>query len=1024
MARLRGHAVRALPMMLLVVTAALAPAAAGAGEPPAILLLASYHRSLPWTEAETGGILEVLQRRWPDLQPYVEYLDRKRFAGPDAAAITRRFLREKYAGIHLDGLIVTDDAALDFALAERDGPLSGLPLAFCGVNADAGAKIAGRPRATGVVEEVDAAGTFSLVLALQPEVRTILVLLDATDTSDGIRPRVEAAAAALAGRVEVRVEGPALSHAELDRRVAALDRRTAVVLGSFNRDREGTYASYEAVAARVSALSGAPVYGLWDFQLGHGPVGGSVLGGAAQGRRAAELLLALLEGGGPVAVDRGAAAYLAVDDRALRRFGLDAGALGGRRVQVLNRPERVWEAHLGWSVGASVALLALLSFSGVLLVVLRRTRRTRAQLAESEDRNRTILDSVEDAIFIHDARSGEVLGVNRRACEMYGATAEAIRRGGLASLSSNEPPYTAEEAGRWMARATEEGPQRFEWHARRSDGTLFWVEVAIRASTVGGQPRLVVAARDIEHRKASEQALLESERRFRELANLLPQVIYEADAQGRLTFVNQRALEMFGVASEAALLGRPAVEFVVRGEREKGSRALARGLSGEVTGANEYLAVRADGATVPVMTYSTPILRGGQVVGLRGLVVDISERKKAEAEQAALHQRLEEAQRLESIGRLAGGVAHDFNNLLTPILGNAEAALSELGPDHPLAADLRGIVEAAERAGGLTSQLLAFGRRQVLRDRRLDLNAEVEALHGMLRRTIGEDVEVRLSLEPGLWAVRGDPSQIHQVLLNLAVNARDAMPRGGVLSIATRNVPAAAAPDRAGQERPRDLVELTVTDSGVGIPDEVRARLFEPFFTTKGPGRGTGLGLSTVLGVVQQHGGEIEVRSAPGEGATFRVLLPRNEAPEAAAPVAPAVGTGRPQEAARRAGTILVAEDEPGVRRLVEAFLRGAGHEVLVAPDGAQALALAAGHAGRLDLLLTDVVMPGMNGRELHQALCRGRPGLPVLYMSGYPALPSTLQDIVDGERDEFIAKPFTRAQLLARVEALLRAGV
>jgi two-component system cell cycle sensor histidine kinase/response regulator CckA len=432
------------------------------------------------------------------------------------------------------------------------------------------------------------------------------------------------------------------------------------------------------------------------------------------------------------------------------------------------------------------------------------------------------------------------------------------------------------------------------------------------------------------------------------------------------------------------------------------------------------------------MTYSAPVVRDGQVVGLRGLVVDVSDRKRAEAEQAALQRQLEEAQRLESIGRLAGGVAHDFNTLLTPILGNAEAALAELGPAHPLAADLRAIVEAAERAGGLTSQLLAIGRRQVLQDRRLDLNAEVGTLHSLLRRTIGADVEVRLSLAPDLWPVRGDPSQIHQVLLNLAVNARDAMPSGGVLTIGTRNLPAA---DGAGAGAgPRDLVELTVADTGVGIGEETRARIFEPFFTTKGPGKGTGLGLSTVLGVVKQHGGEIEVRSAPGAGATFRVLLPRG--PEATAgeastapPPAPAVGPGTGPGAAarsedrRRTGTILVVEDESGVRRLVESFLRGAGHTVLVAPDASQALALAGGHAGRIDLLLTDVVMPGMNGRELHQALRAGRPALPVLYMSGYPALPSSLQDLVDGDRDAFIAKPFTRAQLLARVEAMLGAG-
>ncbi|MBL0274673.1 MAG: response regulator [Anaeromyxobacter sp.] len=354
-------------------------------------------------------------------------------------------------------------------------------------------------------------------------------------------------------------------------------------------------------------------------------------------------------------------------------------------------------------------------------------------------------------------------------------------------------------------------------------------------------------------------------------------------------------------------------------------------------------------------------------------------------------------------------MAHDFNNLLTPILGDAEAALDLLGPEHAAAPELHGILEAARRAGTLTRQLLAFSRRQVLQERLVDLNAEVASLHAMLRRVIGEDVEVRLAMAEGRVAVRADPAQIQQVLLNLAVNARDAMPAGGVLTIGTREVPAAEAP-ALGDQPPRDLVELTVADTGEGMTEAVRARIFEPFFTTKGPGRGTGLGLATVLGVVQQHGGSVEVVSAPGQGSTFRLLFPRSaERLPLASP------TRRPAPPLRPL-TILVAEDEPGVRRLVEGYLREAGHAVLAAPDGAAALALADAHAGAIDLLLSDVVMPGMNGRQLHEALHLRRPAVRVLFMSGYPALPGTQEEIVGSATGEVLAKPFTRAELLARL--------
>jgi PAS domain S-box-containing protein len=382
-----------------------------------------------------------------------------------------------------------------------------------------------------------------------------------------------------------------------------------------------------------------------------------------------------------------------------------------------------------------------------------------------------------------------------------------------------------------------------------------------------------------------------------------------------------------------------------------------------------------------------------------------------------LENQLRQAQKMEAVGRLAGGVAHDFNNLLTAIIGYSESLLGEGGHDEPTRESISEIRDAGKRAASLTSQLLAFSRKQVLQPKTLDLNALILQMSKMLRRLIGEDVALATDLAPALAPVRVDPGQIEQIVMNLAVNARDAMPSGGRLAISTRDVvlddASAAAHEGA---RPGPHVLLEVADTGEGISDDVRAHLFEPFFTTKEPGKGTGLGLSTVYGIVRQSGGAIEVASDVGKGTTFRIYLPRT-AGEAAAPAERTAA----KIAASGKETVLVVEDEDVVRRLATLALRSAGFEVIDARGGPEAIA-AFERAERVDLVLTDVVMPGMPGRELADRLLARRPGLPVLFMSGYT------DDAVTrgGELREgtvLLQKPFTPGALVGKVREVLANG-
>jgi PAS domain S-box-containing protein len=399
----------------------------------------------------------------------------------------------------------------------------------------------------------------------------------------------------------------------------------------------------------------------------------------------------------------------------------------------------------------------------------------------------------------------------------------------------------------------------------------------------------------------------------------------------------------------------------------------------------------------------------GKLTGFVSAWHDITERLRLESE-------LRQAQKMESIGRLAGGVAHDFNNLLTVIVGYGGLLEAQLDPHDPNRAMVNEICGAGKRATNLTRQLLAFSRKQIFRPVALDLNQFVEDMKGMIQRLVGEDIAIETRTAPDLALVSADPDQISQVIMNLAANARDAMPGGGRLIICTAN----AAPDQApatNQDERRESVLLSVTDTGVGIPKEIRQHLFEPFFTTKERGRGTGLGLSMVFGIVQQSQGRIEVQSEPGRGTTFSIYLPPIE--EGTAALEPVPEPLPAAEKIRESGTVLLVEDQEEVRKLIKAVLESEGFNVLSAAGGEAALALARRYIDSINLLITDVVMPNMTGKEVADQLVSMRPGLKVLFISGYSGDLLARRGVLESNVS-YLEKPFTPATLSARVHEIL----
>ena len=396
------------------------------------------------------------------------------------------------------------------------------------------------------------------------------------------------------------------------------------------------------------------------------------------------------------------------------------------------------------------------------------------------------------------------------------------------------------------------------------------------------------------------------------------------------------------------------------------------------------------------------------------MLLDITERKRAEEEQAKLEGQLQQSQKMESVGRLAGGVAHDFNNMLGVILGHVELALEVVDSANPVFTDLREIQKAGRRSAELTNQLLAFARKQTVAPKVLDLNQTLAGMLKMLQRLIGEDIDLAWLPDTSLWSVKADPSQIDQILANLCVNARDAIADTGKVTIETGNkvFDEDYCASHAGYV-PGDYVRLAVSDDGCGMDKETQAHLFEPFFTTKPVGQGTGLGLATVYGIVKQNNGFLNVYSEPGHGTTFRIYLPRH------ADEAVAVEAGQEKSATRGSETILVVEDEPAILALTKTMLERLGYQVLVASSPGQAIQVAAEYTGQIHLLMTDVVMPEMNGRDLASQLSSTFPALKKLYMSGYTANVIAHHGVLD-EGVIFIQKPFSKSDLARRIRAAL----
>ncbi|HEX2757759.1 MAG TPA: PAS domain S-box protein, partial [Thermoanaerobaculia bacterium] len=656
---------------------------------------------------------------------------------------------------------------------------------------------------------------------------------------------------------------------------------------------------------------------------------------------------------------------------------------------------------------ALVLAVILLGTAAALMRADEKRRSSEEALRTAEEQYRLLFESSPLPMWVVDRDTLRYLAANDAAVEHYGYSRDEFLSMNIGQLRPAEDVAAVQRA---IPKEKAGLEKMGVWRHVKKGGTLIHVDIAIHTLAFAGRSAWLVLAYDVTDRLRAEEELAKRELYFRSLIEHSLDIVAVIAPGGELRYVSPSAQRILGYPP-ADSTGLNAFDLIHPDDRSLAEGKFRRSLE---TGTKfEQLEARVrhrNGSWRTLSFIGRPL---PPETGMQGLIInarDLTDRLQLEAQ-------LRVSQKMEGIGRLAGGIAHDFNNLLTAILGYSELMEAQLPDDEDLRSSLREIHHAGERAAALTRQLLAFSRRQVLQPELLDLNAVVSEVEKLLRRLIGEDVKLVTRLDPALGSIKADPGQLEQVLMNLAVNARDAMPEGGTLTVETANIMLDTGFAMANPgARSGEYAVLTVADTGIGMSDEVRSHVFEPFFTTKERGKGTGLGLATAYGIVKQSDGYITVDSEPGHGTTFRIYFPR------AAGAAAASGRGeRSALSPRGTETILLVEDESGVRRLSRTILEAQGYTVLEAASGDEALEIARSHAGEIHLVATDVIMPGMSGRVLWDQLRVLRPKSRVLFMSGYTDDAIARHGVLE-PGIAFLQKPFTPFSLAQKVREVLDA--
>ncbi|UFS68808.1 PAS domain S-box protein [Geomonas sp. RF6] len=990
------------------------PAVADVAGQKRVLILNSYHQWYKGSDSAVEGFYQTLMKSLPLTEVQIEYLDSKHFTGKEFDEKVLDLLRFKYQQRHFDLIFSTDDYAFNILEKYRDSIFGQEPVLFCGTNCFDPSRLNGKRNFNGLDERPSFADTLELILRLHPRTNEVVVVHDDSVTGELNSAEFRRQTASFNNRIRFSyLKGKKVD--EVSRQLAQLP-PTAVVIyfASFMEDRGGERLSSNHALQRLAAATPVPIYGGWGFSLGNGIVGGRLLDLHEHGVVMAQMAVKILGGASPaslVNLSPGPNVYM-FDYAQMSRFGVKESQLPPGSI-IINRPDTFWESNrmtiLGFLCGA-LFLALVASF----LKLLRSRRELAASLVEqqqisrslvrSEARFRNVVEAMPDMVYRWTTKRGGIY-YSPRVIDILGYTPEELYARPMLWRDSIHP----EDAG-VVDRALQQfmAGEQFDivYRLTDRDGELHWInDRSISMHAEGDEIIFEGIAADITKRKEAEEVLRLSEEKLFKVFNTSPDALSLTRlTDGLILEVNPSYLSMSGYSREE-VVGKTTLEIDLwidpglRGEMTRQIRENGEAVNMEVS------FKRKDGSILETLLSARPI----DVFGERCLLVaarDISERK-------LLEEKLRQSLKMESIGRLAGGVAHDFNNKLTVILAYSEMALLEVPQEQRLWRYLNEIFKAAEHSRDLTAQLLAFSRQQVISPKEMDLNAFIRDGQRTLPRLIGEDIVVKYSLAGDLWKTKIDPTQLDQIVMNLSINARDAMPAGGTLSIITANT--VIDEDFCEEQldaKPGEYVRLTFSDTGHGMEKGTLKHIFEPFFTTKEIGKGTGLGLATVYGIITQNGGFIEVRSEPGRGTLFHIYLPRHHTESA----------GQVEEIETPisgSGSILLVEDDETVRAMTCEMLERIGYRVEAPKTPEEAIELCRDRNRVVDMILSDVIMPGMSGKEMSDAIRKIRPAIKVVFMSGYTFETISSKGLVQ-EGMQLIQKPFDLNTLSKTVKGAL----